>query len=97
MTVAQNTQNRFNNHSFGILWSQATIFLSFDNLRSQAMIFNTSIQMYCIPFDDTFPPPRFIHVGVLQPDIRLLSAQHWTGGTGDATPFKLYEITAYVA
>jgi hypothetical protein len=34
------------------------------------------------------------NVGVSQPDI--LSAQHWTGGTGGAIPFKLYEITATV-
>jgi hypothetical protein len=45
----------------------------------------------------TLPLPQpFQCCGVLQTDIRFLSAQHWNGGTEGATPFKLCEITTYV-
>jgi hypothetical protein len=44
----------------------------------------------------TLPPPTRFNVGASQPDIRFLSDQHWTGGTGGAIPFKLHEITAAV-
>ena len=63
-------------------------------------------RVYCIGYASGYtiygyifpplPPPTRFNVGASQPDIRVLSIQHWTGGTGGAIPFKLYEITAAV-
>ena len=64
----------------------------FDNIGWDNVVFTCiwlyyTIYWYIFP---TLPPPTRFNVGASQPDIRFLSIQHWTGGTGGAIPFKLY-------
>jgi hypothetical protein len=82
-------------HSKHITWP---IILSYNlwQYTLHTLYIHSDVLSHFMTFSTLPLPQPFQCCGVLQTDIRFLSAQHWNGGTEGATPFKLCEITTYV-